>query len=498
MNNWINNIDKIVYINLDYRIDRNVQMLNEFKRVGITSNKFVRLSATKNDKNGAIGCTLSHIRCLQMAIDNNWDSVLIFEDDFTFIDDTNYINKSLNYLFDEFSKKNEWSIICLARGARQEIDSINDNYISKALAVGTASGYIIKKDFYSTLLNNFKQGLNNLMRGIDVDNNTLDGKWIELQKDNKWYIFSPSLGYQRASFSDIEKRDVEYLRFDKTIKFNEKYYLSGNIMGGLGNQMFIIAAICSLAWHNNLEPIFEKIGVSPPLSNPRPVYWKTVFNKVAIMNSNDYNKIQFNNYSLPNNNLVPINLVHNKSYRFTGYFQNPNFFNKYKSKIIELFSLDTNSQNIVNNIYNSIVNNNYDTISIHVRRSDYIKLQNIHVVQNIEYYKNAIDYIKNKYNNLLFLIFSDDINWCKTNFGSLNINCIYVENVSPYLDKDILDMYLMAQCKHNIIANSTFSWWGAYMNKNKDKIVCAPNRWFIDDNMNNDAMNILDNDMILI
>jgi hypothetical protein len=216
------------------------------------------------------------------------------------------------------------------------------------------------------------------------------------------------------------------------------------------------------------------------------------------MNSNDYNKIQFNNYSLPNNSLVSINLVHNKSYRFTGYFQNPNFFNKYKSKIIELFSLDTNSQNIVNNIYNSIVNNNYDTVSIHVRRSDYIKLQNIHVVQNIEYYKNAIDYIKNKYNNLLFLIFSDDINWCKTNFGSLNINCIYVENVSPYLDKDILDMYLMAQCKHNIIANSTFSWWGAYMNKNKDKIVCAPNRWFIDDNMNNDAMNILDNDMIII
>jgi hypothetical protein len=116
----------------------------------------------------------------------------------------------------------------------------------------------------------------------------------------------------------------------------------------------------------------------------------------------------------------------------------------------------------------------------------------------MEYYKSAIDYIKNKYNNLLFLIFSDDIDWCKSNFEKLNIKCVYVENVSPYLGKDILDMYLMSRCDHNIIANSTFSWWGAYMNKNKDKIVCVPNRWFIDDSMNNDAMNILDNDMILI
>jgi hypothetical protein len=205
-------------------------------------------------------------------------------------------------------------------------------------------------------------------------------------------------------------------------------------------------------------------------------------------------------YVEQNNNYVPIVLAHNKSYKLTGYFQNPNYFNKYRNKIIDLFSLDGNTSNTINTIYNNIVgiNNNKITVSIHVRRSDYIKLQHIHVLQDLSYYKNAIDYMKNKYNNLLFLIFSDDMNWCKSNFSNLDIECIYVDNTNYYIEKDVLDMYLMSKCSHNIISNSTFSWWSAYLNNNENKKISVPNRWYVDDNMNKDATNILDNNMVVI
>lgn len=495
MNNWLNLIDKVIYINLDHRIDRNIEIVNEFKRLNIPSNKYIRLSATKNDKNGAIGCSFSHIRALQMAIDKNYEYVLIFEDDFSFIDDDNYVHTAMNYLFNEFKKNNDWSIVCLGRGARQEIKHINDKYLSKAIAVGTASGYIIHKSFYEILMNNFKTGLNNLMKGYDVYNNTLDGKWIELQKDNKWYIFSPSLGYQRSSYSDIERSMVEYLRFDKTIKFNEKQYISCNLMGGLGNQMFQIAAIHSIGLNNNLEPIFEKIYESPPLSFPRPVYWNSVFKKINVVNNDKYNKIQFINYNIQNNNYIPFKLAHNKSYRLTGYFQNPNFFREYHDNILDLFKLDNKYNTIINNIYNDINKNNLVTVSIHVRRTDYIKLQHIHYLQNMEYYINAINYIENNdKRDKLYLIFSDDLNWCKNEFNKLKINCIYIDKNEKEISKDVLDMYLMSKCNHNIITNSTFSWWSSYMNINNDKIICAPKQWFIDENMNKEAMYlILDN-----
>ena len=299
MSDWINNIDKIVYINLDNRIDRNVQILNEFKRLHIPATKFIRLSAIRN-QNGAIGCTLSHIKVIQMAIDNKWQNVMVLEDDFNFIDDEKYINNSINYLYNDFKKiDNDWQIVSLSRGARQDMNNINENYLYKAIAVSTTAGYIVNSNFYNILLTNYKEGLIKLMKESNKEHYTLDAYWIKLQPLSKWYVFNPSLGYQRESYSDIEGKLVEYLRYDKTIQFKEKYYISCNLKGGLGNQMFQIAATCAIAWMNNLNPIFEKINESPSVFNPRPVYWNNVLKKVDTINTREYNKIQFLQFGLP-------------------------------------------------------------------------------------------------------------------------------------------------------------------------------------------------------
>jgi GR25 family glycosyltransferase involved in LPS biosynthesis len=495
MNNWLNHIGHIVYINLDHRIDRNVEMLKEFKRVNIPNSKFTRLSAVRNN-NGAMGCTLSHIKVIQMAKEQKWKSVMVLEDDFTFIDDLSYINSSINHLYNDF--KEEWSIVSLSRGARQDMNNINDNYLWKAIAVSTTAGYIARYEFYDTLLTNYREGLMKLMKETDKEHYTLDAYWINLQPISKWYVFNPSLGYQRESYSDIEGRNVSYLAYDKTINFKDKYYLSCNLKGGLGNQMFQIAATYATAWDNNLEAVFEKIHESPSVFKPRNVYWDTVLHKVNMKKSNEYNKIEFLQFGFNNSSYRPINLVHNKSYKMDGYFQNPQFFNKYKQQILELFSLSNNLQNVVDNVYNNL-NDNHNTVSIHVRRGDYLKLQHFHPVQDMTYFMNAIKTINDrKPDNYLYLIFSDDLEWCKNNFSKLNIQCKYVDINRNDIPKDVLDMYLMSKCNHNIISNSSFSWWSAYMNKNVDKIICLPHYWFTNPEQNKDGMNIVDTGMIVL
>jgi len=190
MSSWLNNVDKIVYINLDSRFDRNVQMLNEFKRLNISSSKFVRLSAIKN-QNGAMGCTLSHIKVIQMAIENKWKNVMVLEDDFNFVDDDKYINDSINCLYNDFKKiDNDWQIVSLSRGARQDMNDINDKYLYKAIAVSTTAGYIVNSNFYDTLLKNYREGLMKLMKETNKEHYNLDEYWINLKTVSKWYVFN--------------------------------------------------------------------------------------------------------------------------------------------------------------------------------------------------------------------------------------------------------------------------------------------------------------------
>ena len=130
---------------------------------------------------------------------------------------------------------------------------------------------------------------------------------------------------------------------------------------------------------------------------------------------------------------------------------------------------------------------NGKSISLHVRRTDYVTSNGFHPVQTVEYYNKAIETI-GSYDQIL--VFSDDINWCKENLNYDNV--LFVEN-----QDNLEDMWLMSLCDHNIIANSSFSWWGAWLNQNKDKIVIAPKNWFGSQSNLND-LDIIPNNWVKI
>jgi hypothetical protein len=160
---------------------------------------------------------------------------------------------------------------------------------------------------------------------------------------------------------------------------------------------------------------------------------------------------------------------------FLGVWQVEAYFKNLRSKILDVyqFKLPIDKENIL--LSEKIKNCN--SVSLHVRRGDYLNknwAESLIVIKNNNYYNNAVAYINAKIQDPHYFIFSDDMEWVKNN---LEIEaCTYVEHNTG--KQSFVDMYLMTLCKHNIIANSSFSWWGAWLNKNENKIVVMPEKWF--------------------
>jgi len=167
----------------------------------------------------------------------------------------------------------------------------------------------------------------------------------------------------------------------------------------------------------------------------------------------------------------------------SGYWQSEKYFIAYRGQIIEDFKSRSADRSSVNtSILKQIKSSN--SVSLHVRRSDYVTnpTANVyHGVLDIDYYKKAMKLIDQKIVSPIYFVFSDDPEWVKKNIKS-QFPMVYV---SHNLGKDAHeDLRFMSLCKHNIIANSSFSWWGAWLNQNPDKIVIAPKKWFNDKSIN--------------
>tara|TARA_R110000744_G_C19357458_1_gene561031 strand:- start:2358 stop:3161 length:804 start_codon:yes stop_codon:yes gene_type:complete len=229
---------------------------------------------------------------------------------------------------------------------------------------------------------------------------------------------------------------------------------------GLGNQMFCIAASIGLANRLQTQAFFPDLNLKH-----YEYYGDTIFHKLSREH-----KIQqiVNSYKEPHYTSTRYNEIPlQDNMKISGFFQSYKYFNFCRDEILNLFQVcDPMEQKIINN-YGMYLDSN--VASIHVRRADYLKFSGHYENLGISYYKKAIDLFPE---TQIIFVFSDDIKWCKKHlpsFGKLNI---YVEGQT-----DVEDLWLMTKMKNNIIANSTFSWWGAYLNKNQNRVV-APTKWF--------------------
>ena len=157
-----------------------------------------------------------------------------------------------------------------------------------------------------------------------------------------------------------------------------------------------------------------------------------------------------------------------------GYWQSPKFFEEIREILIKDLTL-ANPSSSAEILQTKIQQTN--SVAIHVRRGDYIKnpivLKEFGICSD-QYYTKAVKHILKNVDDSLFFVFSDDINWVKENIALPN-STVYIDD--PNLT-DVEELILMSKCKHNIIANSSFSWWGAWLNTNANKIAIAPTPWF--------------------
>lgn len=240
--------------------------------------------------------------------------------------------------------------------------------------------------------------------------------------------------------------------------------VSVNLLGGLGNYLFQVAAAVAYGLEHKYEVILNKDEAIQVHGNVE----KYISNIFRGLNFGSYNIGEVAVYQEPFFHYSDIPKLDNV--RLLGYYQSEKYFLKYRKEILELFSIDEESGEYIDDKYSHLLQNK--TCSVHVRRGDYLRLPNHHPVCSLEYYDGCIGEIKKERGeDVKFMVFSDDLSWCRTNFTGDEY--VFMEG-----NDDYVDMWIMSLCDDNIIANSSFSWWGAWLNKHKNKIVFAPKKWF--------------------
>jgi hypothetical protein len=251
--------------------------------------------------------------------------------------------------------------------------------------------------------------------------------------------------------------------------------------GRLGNQLF------QLALALNISQIFKVKILLDDFLTTHKGFERFLFKELSVFNYFQYcsnlrlftNRLEHNAtlrklYKLNNlfveaeNGNDRLDLTHlYKSY--TGFFQSPSFFPK-KDVIVKAFSL--RSEFICEPLSRLLhLAKKTECLAVSIRRGDFLANSHLGVCSN-EYYLNAIDLVRQRREIDCIFVFSDDISYCRKLLTSLDCQVIYVEGFTP-----AKSLYLMSQCKHFAIANSTFSWWGAWLSERQDKLVISPSPW---------------------
>ena len=192
------------YINLEHRKDRKEETITELKKFGIDNP--IRFNAIKDEKNGYIGCGKSHLAILKEARSKNYPYVMVVEDDIEFMnpDET---NRKLNNIINSDLK---WDVILLSCGYHSDLNNKINTYSVNVDGCTQTTGYIIKKEYYDTLINHWEEGLSKLIETKDEPKYALDQYWKILQKRDTFLLLTPLKVVQRESYSDIQGGILNY------------------------------------------------------------------------------------------------------------------------------------------------------------------------------------------------------------------------------------------------------------------------------------------------
>jgi hypothetical protein len=258
-------------------------------------------------------------------------------------------------------------------------------------------------------------------------------------------------------------------------------------MGGLGNQLFQIFAAISYSLKNNYKVIFP-YSETLNTGRSRNTYWDSLLKNFEVLTTkNSFHRIT-------NDQLFSFEVFREMGFEYKdipntgknvllyGYFQSYKYFEKSTKLIFSLLDLKKHHKNIKEK-YANLFNDSH-TISMHFRLGDYKNLQHFHPIMDYEYYRNSLNLIVQHRQNIenikvLYFCEEEDNNEVLQKIIYLQLEYPLVEFVK--VDDTIVDweqMLLMSCCDDNIIANSSFSWWGAFFNRKDEKIVCYPSKWF--------------------
>ena len=239
---------------------------------------------------------------------------------------------------------------------------------------------------------------------------------------------------------------------------------------GLGNVLFQVASTYGLAKSHGRIPSFyqlhqfiHKLKAQFGYNHMDTIFRK--FSTFATIPSTISCKEQPANFALQDMNVIDFIETHpGNNICLEGYFQSHLYFNNYRNDILDLFSIDNPSLEQIKTKYPVLFDASHTCISLHFRTSW------LHGIQySPEYYREAIEYIKARVANPHFMIYADNVNTIRPFCSSLTVPFTIVEQ-----NPDYIDLWTMSICKHAILSFSTFSWWGAYLNRNPDKIVVYP------------------------
>ena len=285
------------------------------------------------------------------------------------------------------------------------------------------------------------------------------------------------------------------------------------LRGGLGNQLFQYAAGRRLSVKNNTKLFLDITKLSTQSINKHEIFNLDKFNiNAEIIESNLLNEFYSNNLLIKIIRKIKkifnlekykryfekkmfrydssiLNLCDN-TFLWGGYWQSEKYFFDIKDIIKNELSLKNEISLKSRDTMNQI-KQNLNTVSVHVRRGDYIsdkKTNSFLGTCSLDYYINCIKILLEELVNINLFVFSDDFEWVKTNIRSdlfenpKLLNIYYVNHNNT--DTAFEDMYLMSLCEHNIISNSSFSWWAAWLNNNINKKIFAPKNWIVDEKNN--------------